>query len=124
MAQVDIIDDQTLRITLGLDDAVTMVQLAGREQAKYTEDIITIYEKMPGFAFTHFCFYAYDSASLFEHMLGMDPKQYMSFSLDAPDSFFHALYGGMAALYESAKELAGPEPGRETGGDVNEHVSS
>lgn len=58
MAQVDIIDDQTLRITLGLDDAVTMVQLAGREQAKYAEDIITIYEKClasrsPIFAFTH-----------------------------------------------------------------------
>jgi hypothetical protein len=43
-------------------------------------------------------------------MLGMDPKQYTSFSLDAPDAFFYALYGGMAGLYEEAKKSLNGAP--------------
>ncbi|MNP67307.1 hypothetical protein D3C76_1631240 [compost metagenome] len=82
-----------------------MVTEASRDLHLYASDIVTIYEKMPIFEYTYFCFYAYDSASLFEFMLGIDPKQYNSFSLDAPDSFFYALYGGMAALYNKAKEI-------------------
>lgn len=58
---------------------------------------------MPEFDFTYFCFYAYNSA-LFEKMLEIDPKNYTSFSLDAPDSFFYALYGGAAGLYNEAKQ--------------------
>lgn len=45
MAHVEIIDDTTLRITLRLEDAITMVQMAQREQAEYAQEIITIYEK-------------------------------------------------------------------------------
>jgi len=55
---------------------------------------------MPEFDYTHFCFYAYDSARLFERILDDDPKQCLSLILDAPDAFFYALYGGMAGLYE------------------------
>ncbi|WP_429350314.1 hypothetical protein [Paenibacillus sp. 4624] len=98
-------NETTLRLTLGLEDAVSMIRIAQREQTTYAQEIITIYEKMPVFEFTHFCFYAYDSARLFERVLEMDPKTYLSFSLDAPDAFFYALYGGMAALYESSIEL-------------------
>ncbi|GJM79729.1 hypothetical protein HMSSN139_22250 [Paenibacillus sp. HMSSN-139] len=58
---------------------------------------------MPEFQYTYFCFYAYDTAALFEHMLGIDPKQYLSFSLDAPDSFFYTLYGGMKGLSSAAR---------------------
>ena len=105
MAHVEIMNETTLRLTLGLEDAVSMIQIAQREQAAYAQEIITIYEKMPVFEFTHFCFYAYDSARLFERVLEMGPKTYLSFSLDAPDAFFYALYGGMAALYESSIEL-------------------
>ncbi|WP_339234975.1 hypothetical protein MKX40_18810 [Paenibacillus sp. FSL R5-0517] len=125
MAHVEIIDDTTLRITLRLEDAITMVQMAQREQAEYAQEIITIYEKMPVFEYTHFCFYAYDSARLFEQMLGMDPKSYLSFSLDAPDSFFYALYGGMAGLYESSLQLVQQTAGTGAGAglDVNAHVS-
>ncbi|WP_339194167.1 hypothetical protein MKY95_20320 [Paenibacillus sp. FSL P4-0176] len=123
MAHVEIIDDTTLRITLRLEDATTMVQLAQREQAEYAQEIITIYEKMPVFEHTHFCFYAYDSAKLFERVLGMDPKAYLSFSLDAPESFFYALYGGMAALYESSLQLVQQTDVASAGSDVNAHVS-
>ena len=123
MAHVEIIDDTTLRITLRLEDALTMVQIAQREQAEYTQEIITIYEKMSVFEYTHFCFYAYDSARLFERVLGMDPKAYLSFSLDAPESFFYALYGGMAALYESSLQLVQQADVASAGLDVNAHVS-
>lgn len=123
MAHVEIIDDTTLRITPRLDDATTIVQLAQREQAEYAQEIITIYEKMPVFEYTHFCFYAYDSARLFERVLGMDPKAYLSFSLDAPESFFYALYGGMAALYESSLQLVQQADAASARLDVNAHVS-
>ncbi|MFC9709829.1 hypothetical protein ACFTRD_16955 [Paenibacillus sp. NPDC056933] len=123
MPHVEIINDTTLRIMLGLEDAIAMVQMAQREQAEYAQEIITIYEKMPVFEYTHFCFYAYDSARLFEHVLGMDPKAYLSFSLDAPESFFYALYGGMAALYESSLELVQQTDVAGAGSDVNAHVS-
>lgn len=123
MAHVEIIDDTTLRITLLLEDATTMVQLAQREQAEYAQEIITIYEKMPVFEYTHFCFYAYDSARLFERVLGMDPKAYLSFFLEAPESFFYALYGGMAALYESSLQLVQQADVASAGSDVNAHVS-
>ncbi|AOZ91507.1 hypothetical protein [Paenibacillus crassostreae] len=105
MAEITIVDKQTIKIGVSLKDAIKMVTEASRDIPLYAFDIITIYEKMPVFEYTYFCFYAYDSATLFEYMLDIDPKQYNSFSLDAPDSFFYALYGGMAALYEQAKQF-------------------
>ncbi|PZD95589.1 hypothetical protein DNH61_13765 [Paenibacillus sambharensis] len=108
MAQVTVVDDRTIRIKVGLEDAVAMVGEAARSPKDYARDIITIYEKMPEFEYTYFCFYAYGSAALFEWLLEVDPKVYTSFSLDAPDSFFYALYGGMAGLYEeAAKQIKG-----------------
>lgn len=104
MAHIDIVDEKTIQIHVTLDDAISMVREAAQNIPRYAQDIVTIRDKMPEFEYTYFCFYAYDSASLFEKMLGTDPKQYLSFSLDAPDSFFYALYGGMAGLYEAAKE--------------------
>lgn len=103
MAGIDIIDERTIKIKVTLEDALTMIRESSRRLDEYADEIVTIYEKMPQFQYIYFCFYAYDSARLFEHMLGIDPKQYTSFSLDAPDAFFFALYGGMAGLYEEAK---------------------
>lgn len=103
MANIDIIDAQTIKIQVTLEDAVAMVREASEHPDEYASDIVTIYEKMPEFQYTFFCFYAYDSARLFEKMLGIDPKEYLSFSLDAPDAFFYAIYGGIAGLYEDAK---------------------
>lgn len=103
MAKIDIVDERTIRIEARLEDALSMVKEASSDVEKYAFDIVTIYEKMPEFEYTYFCFYAYDSATLFERMLGMDPKTYFSFSMDAPDCFFYVLYGGMAGLYEQAK---------------------
>ena len=104
MANIQIIDERTIRISVTLNDAITMINEASRELSRYAEDIVTIYEKMPVFDYVHFCFYAYDSAALFEYMLETDPKKYTSFSLDAPESFFYVLYGGMAGLYPAAKQ--------------------
>lgn len=106
MADIQIIDERTIRIAVTLKDALVMISEAKRNVPDYAQEIITIYEKMPVFEFVHFCFYAYDSARLFEHMLGMDPRVYTSFSLDAHDAFFYALYGGMAALSEQAKQAS------------------
>jgi len=103
MARAEKIDDKTLKIHLSLEDAVAMVQEAARRLDEYAAEIVTIYEKMPEFHHTFFCFYAYDTARLFERMLDVDPKEYLSFSLEAPDAFFTRLYGGMARLYEEAK---------------------
>lgn len=86
-----------------------MVNEAVRDVSAYAWDIVTIYEKMPAFDYSSFCFYAYDSARLFEFVLGMDPRNYNSFSINAPDAFFYALYGGMVALYDTAKQVAQAE---------------
>ncbi len=102
MANIQVIDEKTIKIAVTLDDAKAMIQEASSKLATYAQDIVTIYEKMPEFEYTFFCFYAYDTAALFEHILEIDPKNYTSFSLDAPDSFFYTLYGGMAGLYQSA----------------------
>lgn len=109
MAEIDVINESAIRIKVQLDDAVRMVNEATRDVALYAHDIVTIYEKMPGFDYTSFCFYAYNSAKLFEFALETNPTEYTSFSLDAPDSFFYTLYGGMAALYETAKGLVPAE---------------
>lgn len=105
MAEILILDEKTIRIKVGLEDALTMLRDAEEQTERYAFEIVTIAEKMPVFEYTSFCFYAYDSAALFERMLGMDPRQYTSFSLDAPDSFFYTLYGGMTALKGKAKAL-------------------
>jgi hypothetical protein len=104
MANVDVIDAKTIKIKVTLEDAISMVREASAHLDKYASEIVTIYEKMPEFQYTYFCFYAYDSSRLFENMLGIDPKDYNSFSLDAPDAFFYSLYGGMAGLYGAAKQ--------------------
>lgn len=104
MAKVNVIDDKTLQIELSLEDAISMVQQAAGEVGKFAGEIITIFEEMPKFNYTHYCFYAFeDTAQLFENVLGIDPKQYKTFSLDASDAFFYSLYGGMASLYDEAK---------------------
>lgn len=109
MACVTIVDDKTIRIRMELADAVEMVKEAAAKPQQYAHDIQTICDKMPLFDYTSFCFYAYDSAALFERQLGMNPRTYTSFSLDAPDSFFYALYGGMTVLLEETKR---PMPAR------------
>lgn len=106
MALIDVVDEKTIKIQVTLEDAISMIQDASQHPDEYASEIVTIYEKMPEFHYTYFCFYAYDSARLFERMLGIDPKEYTSFSLDAPDTFFYSLYGGMAGLYNEAKKRA------------------
>lgn len=113
MAELNIIDPKTIAITVTLEDALAMVQEAAAHVEQYAADIVVIFEKMPVFHYTHFCFYAFDSAALFEWMLKEDPKQYLSFSLNAPESFFYTLYGGMAALYPQAKQLLADVPSGE-----------
>lgn len=108
MANVTVLDERSIKIEVTVQDAVTMIQEASRHLDDYAAEIVTMYEKMPEFQYTHFCFYAYDTARLFEKMLGdTDPKQYLSFQLDAPDAFFYSLYGGVAGLYEQAAQHLG-----------------
>lgn len=110
MAKIHMIDEQSLKIELTMADAVLMVQEAANDIQKYAKEIIAIYEAMPVFQYTHFCFYAFNNcAELFEKMLNVDPKRYQSFSLDAPDSFFYSLYGGVAGLYAEAEKYVSME---------------
>lgn len=103
MATITVIDEKTIKIAVQLEDALTMLEEAENHLELYADEILMIAKKMPEFQYTYFCFYAYDTATLFEKMLGMDPKQYLSFSLDAPDSFFYTLYGGMKGLSGAAR---------------------
>ncbi|WP_334073945.1 MULTISPECIES: hypothetical protein [Paenibacillus] len=103
MATIEVLDEKTLKIKVGLEDALAMIAEAENDPERYAAEILMIAEKMPEFEYTYFCFYAYDTAALFEKMLGIDPKQYLSFSLDAPDSFFYTLYGGMKGLSGMAR---------------------
>lgn len=105
MAEVEVLNPTTLRITATLEDALTMINEASDHLEEFAEDIITICDKMPEFDYTYFCFYAYDTATLFEMMLGIDPKKYLSFSMNAPDAFFYTLYGGMKGLYKLARNV-------------------
>lgn len=84
MAKITVVDEKTIKIAVDLEDAITMIREAEKNVERYAKDIVTIYEKMPEFQFVHFCFYAYDSAALFEHMLGVDPKQYLPFPSTRP----------------------------------------
>jgi len=113
MAQIEVINPTTIQITTTLDDARSMIRDAAEHLEQFADEIVTICDKMPEFDYTYFCFYAYDSARLFERMLGIDPKQYLSFSMDAPDSFFYALYGGMSGLYGLARSYLTAEAGVE-----------
>lgn len=103
MATITVIDEKTIKIAVELEDALRMIEEAESDPELYANEILTIAEKMPEFQYTYFCFYAYDTAALFEKMLGIDPKQYLSFSLDAPDAFFYTLYGGMKGLSGMAR---------------------
>ena len=92
MAKVNIIDEKTVTIELTIEDAVSMVQKARKNMSKYANEIITTFEQMPKFNYIFYCFYAFgNSAKLFETMLEIDPKNYNSFSVNAPDSFYHCL---------------------------------
>lgn len=104
MADITIINEKAINISVNLEDALNMITEARGNIAQYADEIVTIADKMPEFQYTYFCFYAYDTALLFEKMLGIDPKKYLSFSLDAPDSFFYTLYGGMKGLYGMASD--------------------
>ena len=105
LANVSIIDEKTVTIELAIEDAVSMVRKATTNIEKYANEIITIFEQMPKFNYTHYCFYAFEnSAKLFEALLEIDPKNYNSFSVNASDSFFYCLYGGMASLYPDAQK--------------------
>ncbi|HEX7055878.1 MAG TPA: hypothetical protein VF260_01605 [Bacilli bacterium] len=114
MAEIKVLNESTIKIIADVPDALKMIAEARRDVPRYAHDIITIYEKMPAFEYTFFCFYAYDSAALFEYMLGANPREYTSFSMDAPPAFFYVLYGGMAALYEEAKKSQ-PQDAVQTG---------
>ncbi|BCJ85100.1 hypothetical protein [Effusibacillus dendaii] len=74
MPEIAVIDEKTIRIKVRLEDAIQMVSEASRNVELYANEIIAIYEKMPGFEYTNFCFYAYDTARLFEKMLGVNPR--------------------------------------------------
>ncbi len=121
MATIAVIDEKTIKISVDIEDALSMIAEAESNPELYAAEILMIAEKMPEFQYTYFCFYAYDTAMLFEKMLGIDPKQYLSFSLDAPDSFFYTLYGGMKGLSVIARRLSSPSEDRDeaknTGGE-------
>lgn len=110
LADIEYVNEKTIRIAVSVADSVRMVKEASQHIPLYAKDIVTICEKMPAFDYTSFCFYAYDSAQLFEWMLGMNPRNYTSFSLNAPDGFFYTLYGGMNALYDAAQHALTKQP--------------
>lgn len=49
MAEVEVLNPTTLRITATLEDALTMINEASDHLEEFAEDIITICDKMPEF---------------------------------------------------------------------------
>ena len=108
MAKITVVDEKTIKIAVDLEETmITMTREAEKNVERYAKDIVTIYEKMPEFQFVHFCFYAYDSAALFEHMLGSTRSSISPFPRCARWLLLYPLRG-MAALYERAKAMLPP----------------
>lgn len=51
------LDEKTIKIKVTVEDAVAMIEEASHNVEKYAREMITIRDKMPEFAYTHFCFY-------------------------------------------------------------------
>lgn len=93
------IEKNELILETTLDDLHTIAQEAVKNIDLYKEEIAMIYEKMPKFDYTYFCFYAYSTYKLLENALGFNCDEVGHFRLKAADSFFYAFYGMIATLY-------------------------
>ncbi|MDP4083277.1 MAG: hypothetical protein Q8934_01530 [Bacillota bacterium] len=93
------IEKNDLILEADLDDLKTIIDEATANIDLYKEEIAVIYEKMPKFDYKYFCFYAYSTHRLLENSLKFNTDEVGHFRLIAPESFYFAFYGMIAALH-------------------------
>jgi hypothetical protein len=95
------IEKNELILEAGLEDLKEIIDEATANIDLYKEEIAVIYEKMPKFDYKYFCFYAYATYRLLENSLKFNTDEVGHFRLIAPESFYYAFYGMIAALHTS-----------------------
>jgi hypothetical protein len=93
------VEKNELILEIGLDDLKTIIDEATANIDLYKDEIAVIYQKMPGFDFTYFCFYAYSTYRLLEKAFHFSADEVGHFRLKAPESFYYAFYGMIATLH-------------------------
>lgn len=93
------IEKNDLILEAGLEDLQVIIDEATANIDLYKEEIAVIYEKMPKFDYKYFCFYAYATYRLLETSFKFNTDDVGHFRLIAPDSFYYAFYGMIAALH-------------------------
>ncbi len=94
-----VIEKNELILEVTLDDLHVIAKEAVKNIDLYKEEIAVIFEKMPKFDYTYFCFYAYSTYKLLEAALQFDCDDVKHFRLKAPEPFYYAFYGMIATLY-------------------------
>lgn len=93
------IEKNDLILEADVADLQVIIDEATKNIDLYKEEIAVIYEKMPKFDYKYFCFYAYSTYRLLENALKFNTDEVGHFRLIAPESFFFAFYGMIAALH-------------------------
>ncbi len=99
------IENNELILEAGLDDIQAIVDEAVKNLTRYKDEIAVMYEKMPKFDYKYFCFYAYATYQLLENALGFRCDEVGHFRLIAPESFYYAFYGVIAALHTQIQAM-------------------
>ncbi len=98
MANVHI-ENNELLLEASLEDIEAIVKEAVKNIDQYKDEISVIYDKMPKFEYTYFCFYAYSTYRLLEKALHFSCEEVGHFRLTAPEEFYYAFFGVISTLY-------------------------
>ncbi|WP_164670583.1 hypothetical protein [Virgibacillus doumboii] len=99
MATIRPENEKDIVVEADMSDLQAFVDEAVKNFDKYKDEIAVIYEKMPKFDYKYFCFYAYATYRLLEATLDFDTSKVGHIRVEAPDEFFYAFYGMIAALH-------------------------
>lgn len=99
IAKIRTENEKDLVVEAVLSDLQAFVDEVVKNFDRYKEEIVVIYEKMPKFDYKYFCFYAYATYRLLEATMDFDTSEVGHIRVEAPDEFFYAFYGMIAALH-------------------------
>ncbi|GGJ89441.1 hypothetical protein GCM10007063_10080 [Lentibacillus kapialis] len=99
MAVIRTENEKDLVVEADLSDLQAFINEATSNLVVYKDEIAMIYDKMPKFDYIYFCFYAYSTYRLLEATFNFDTSDVGHIRVSAPDEFFYAFYGMIAALH-------------------------
>ncbi|MFC4558503.1 hypothetical protein ACFO3D_09795 [Virgibacillus kekensis] len=99
MATIRMENTRDLVVEADLSDLQSFTNEAVKNFDIYKDEIAMIYEKMPKFEYKYFYFYAYSTYRLLEATMNFDSSDVGHIRVSAPDEFFYAFYGMIAALH-------------------------